>query len=264
MSILTATILVGVIGLICALLLVIASHYMAVKVNETEVAVRACLPGANCGACGYSGCDGYAAALAADPSLPSNLCRPGGSEATEKIAAALGVKAEAADPVSAYVRCSGDCNARGKICHYEGVQTCAAAKLLFGGGSACTFGCLGYGSCVEVCPNDAICIENDIAHIDPRRCVGCGLCAKTCPNKIITLIPAKNQSVVTCSSQLKGPKVKAACSSGCIGCTKCAKNCPAEAIIIENNLAKVDPAKCTGCGICVDNCPTGSIRAYEF
>ena len=260
MTILTATILVGAIGLVCALLLVVASHYMAVKVNETEVAVRACLPGANCGACGYSGCDGYAAALAADPTLPANLCRPGGAEATEKISAVLGVDAAQAEPYVAFVRCSGDCNARGSIINYEGVRTCSAAKLLFGGASACTFGCLGYGSCEEVCPADAICIENGIAHIDPRRCVGCGLCAKTCPNNVITLLPVKKQAVVSCSSQLKGPKVRASCTNGCIACTKCVRGCTSQAITIENNLARVDPAACTACGECVSGCPTGAVR----
>lgn len=264
MTILTATILVGVIGLICALLLVVASHFMAVKVNETEVAVRACLPGANCGACGYSGCDGYAAALAADPTLPANLCRPGGADATAKIAAVLGVKADEADPLVAFVRCSGDCDARGSISNYEGVKTCSAAKLLFGGASACTFGCLGYGSCAEVCPNDAICLENGIAHIDPRRCVGCGLCAKTCPNGLIALLPVKTQAVVACFSQLKGPKVRAACKNGCIACTKCQKGCTSGAITIENNLARVDPAACTACGVCAENCPTGSVRMLSF
>ena len=184
--------------------------------------------------------------------LPIRPCRP--------ISAVLGVSAAQADPYVAFVRCSGDCNARGSISNYEGVKTCSAAKLLFGGASACTFGCLGYGSCTEVCPADAICIENGIAHIDPRRCVGCGLCAKTCPNGVITLLPAKKQAVVSCMSQLKGPKVRAACSSGCIACTKCVKGCASQAVSIENNLAKVDPAVCTACGECVSGCPTGAIR----
>ena len=52
------------IGLFCALLLTVASVYFSVKGDEKEIAIRECLPGANCGSCGYSGCDGYAAALA--------------------------------------------------------------------------------------------------------------------------------------------------------------------------------------------------------
>lgn len=52
------------IGLICALILVIAAKFFAVKVDEKEQKIRACLPGANCGACGFTGCDGYAKALA--------------------------------------------------------------------------------------------------------------------------------------------------------------------------------------------------------
>ena len=58
-----AIIAVSVIGVICAVLLAVASKVMAVKEDERFPAIRACLPGANCGACGYAGCDGYAKAL---------------------------------------------------------------------------------------------------------------------------------------------------------------------------------------------------------
>ena len=59
-------ILTAVMGLVFAVILVMASKFMAVPVDETQVKVRDVLPGANCGACGFAGCDDYAAALAAD------------------------------------------------------------------------------------------------------------------------------------------------------------------------------------------------------
>ena len=59
-EILAAVIPVVIIGVICAGVLVIASKLMAVKEDERFPAVRDCLPGANCGACGCAGCDGYA------------------------------------------------------------------------------------------------------------------------------------------------------------------------------------------------------------
>ena len=60
---------VTMIGLICGVGLAVASHVMAVKEDERFPAIRECLPGANCGACGFTGCDGYAKALL-EPSTP--------------------------------------------------------------------------------------------------------------------------------------------------------------------------------------------------
>ena len=77
---LTGIIIVGVIGLIAGLILAIASIVFAVPVDEKQEAIRACLPGANCGACGFSGCDGYAKALA-DGTAENGLCSPGGADA---------------------------------------------------------------------------------------------------------------------------------------------------------------------------------------
>ena len=53
--ILLAVIIVSAIGLIAGLGLSIASKVFAVPVDEKAEQIRECLPGANCGACGYSG-----------------------------------------------------------------------------------------------------------------------------------------------------------------------------------------------------------------
>ena len=63
MEILVPVIIVAAIGLVCGVMLSLASHFLAVKTDERIEKVREVLPGANCGACGYSGCDGYAAAI---------------------------------------------------------------------------------------------------------------------------------------------------------------------------------------------------------
>ncbi len=257
-AVLPAVLLVAGIGLVAALLLAFASTVMAVPVNETEVAVRDCLPGANCGACGFSGCDSYAKAVA-EGSAPANLCRPGGKDAAAKIAEVLGVEVEESVPVVAFVHCNGTCDHNKQKMQYEGLTSCAAAKMLYGGKGACTFGCLGCGDCAKVCDQGAICVENGIAHVDPRKCVGCGLCAKACPNRVISLVPATEQVVVACSNREKGAVARQKCSSGCIGCMKCQRNCPAEAITIVDNLAVVDYDKCTGCGTCVEGCPVGCL-----
>ena len=93
MEILIPILAVTVIGLICAVGLAVASSVMAVKEDTRFTEIRACLPGANCGACGFSGCDGYAAALSEGKTKETNLCAPGGADAAKGVAAVLGVEA---------------------------------------------------------------------------------------------------------------------------------------------------------------------------
>ncbi len=259
-AIISAVLLVAGIGLVASLLISIASTFMSVKVNEKESAVRDCLPGANCGACGYSGCDAYAKAVAEDSSVPANLCRPGGTAVANSVAAVMGVEVAESEPMVAFVHCHGDCfnNAQKEI--YYGLKSCAAAKMLYGGKGACTAGCLGCGDCASACQYDAVCMENGIAHIDPRKCVACGMCVKACPNRLISIIPAAERAVMTCSNHEKGAVVRKECKNGCIGCMKCQKTCPSEAIKVVDNLAVVDYDKCTGCGACVTGCPVGCLE----
>ena len=263
-AIISAVLLVAGIGLVASLLISVASTFMSVKVNEKEVAVRDCLPGANCGACGYSGCDAYAKAVAEDSSVPANLCRPGGASVAKAVADVMGVEVLESKPMAAFVHCHGDCfnNAQKEI--YYGLESCAAAKMLYGGKVACTAGCLGCGDCAKACQYDAICMENGIAHVDTRKCTACGMCVKACPNKLISIIPLAEKSVVTCSNHEKGAVVRKECKNGCIGCMKCQKNCPAEAIKVVDNLAVVDYDKCIGCGTCVKGCPVGCLELIKI
>jgi Na+-translocating ferredoxin:NAD+ oxidoreductase RNF subunit RnfB len=232
---------------------------MYVKVDERAAALRACLPGANCGACGFSGCDGYAAALLAGEAA-ANLCPPGGSGAAKQIGEILGAEGGDVAKLIAAVRCCGDNDTRSGKMEYGGIQTCAAAKLMFGGHYSCTFGCVGYGDCAAVCPTGAICMENGLARIDTRRCTGCGLCVKGCPNGVITAMEDLRAVAVLCRNTEKGAKVKDKCSRGCIGCMKCAKECPAGAMEVKDFLAGIDYEKCTGCGKCAEVCVKKCIR----
>ncbi|MBR0136749.1 MAG: RnfABCDGE type electron transport complex subunit B [Clostridia bacterium] len=264
MEILTAVIAVTVIGLICGIALALASHFMSVPVNETEVKIRECLPGANCGACGFTGCDGYAHALAEVEGTKTNLCVPGADAVARKVADVLGVESEDVIEQVAFVHCNGDCFNHKRKHIYEGIESCQAAHMLYGGSGSCTFGCVGLGDCAKVCPQNAICIENGIAHVDTRKCVGCGLCTKTCPNHVIELFPDVRRTVVTCSNHEKGATVRAKCSSGCIACGLCARNCEQGAITIVNNLAVIDYEKCVNCGKCAEKCPVHAIKIADF
>ena len=267
-GILTAALVVGGIGALCALMLIAASKFFAVKENETVGKIRECLPGANCGACGYAGCDGYAKALAEEEGIKTNLCIPGADAVAKQIADILGVEAEDVVEQVAVIHCYGDCEHTKKKMEYEGIDSCAAAKTLYGGTGLCNYGCIGLGDCVSVCPQDAICIENGMAHIDTRLCIGCGLCAKTCPRNIIELVPQgpKNRKVVVlCNNKDKGALATKECKVSCIGCGKCVKVCEKfEAITLGTNLAHIDPDKCKMCRKCEEACPRGAIKAFNF
>jgi Na+-translocating ferredoxin:NAD+ oxidoreductase RNF subunit RnfB len=254
---------VTVIGIICAVMLAAASKVMAVKVDERVAALREALPGANCGACGYAGCDGYAAALAGDTGIKSNLCVPGGDAVSHQLSGILGVDFEDVVEKVAVIHCAGDCDATRDRVVYQGINTCAAAKL-FGGKGACSFGCMGFGDCATICPNGAICLEKGIARVNTRLCTGCGMCASVCPNKIISVESDTIKTAVLCSNKDKGAVVRKKCTTGCIACKKCEKECPVQAIVIENNLSKIDYDKCISCGKCAEVCPVHCISLCDY
>lgn len=252
--------IIGGVGVLVGLLLGKASRVFKVEENETEKAVREVLPGNNCGACGYPGCDGLAAAIAAGEA-PTNACPVGGPAVAEKVAAIMGVGAEQpTERMVALVHCKGDCDKAKDVYRYVGPEVCSiAVNSPNGGPKACTYGCLGYGECVSVCEFGALSLVDGIAVVDPEKCVACGKCVSTCPRHLITLVPASKTHHIMCSSKEKGLDVKKACSVGCLGCTMCEKHCPRKAIEMNGNLPVIDYEKCVNCGICANKCPAKSI-----
>ena len=261
-SIIFAVISVTIIGIICSLILSIVSKLMYVKIDERITLLADIMPGANCGACGYPGCSGYASALVEKNAKP-NLCTPGGSSLLAKISGILGVETGSIEEKAAIVLCGGDCNTQKKKMEYMGIESCEGAKKLYGGQSACAYGCLGYGDCKKACPGNAICVEDNLARIIRDLCTGCGLCAKACPNKIISVESVNIPVLIACKNTEKGAVTRKKCSSGCIACTKCVKECPQNAISMENNLAVIDYSKCTGCNKCVDVCVVKCILKHH-
>ena len=261
MSILIPVGIVVVIGLIAGIILTIASKVMYVPVDQLVIQVRDQLPGANCGACGFNGCDDYAAALAEDKgeTISTSACPVGGSDLAQKLASVLGVEAGTAEPQVAVVMCGGNAEVAKTIMKQENIYTCKGANQLYGGQWACTSGCLGLGDCSVVCDFDAIHVVDGLALFDRNKCVGCGKCEKVCPKHIIQIRNKKNLVYVACHSNSPGAQTRKRCMVGCIGCMKCQKACKFDAIYVENNLARVDFDKCKNCGLCEKECPTGAI-----
>lgn len=261
-AILIALLVVGGIGLIIGLILAVCSIIFAVPKNEKAEALEEVLPGANCGACGFSGCAGYASAMAKGEAKVG-LCPVGGEEVAKKAAEILGVSAGDVKRQVALVHCMGSCDNTENKVEYQGIDSCLAASKIGGGLTACSYGCIGLGDCEKSCNYDAIKVCNGVAVVDKDKCKGCSACVSACPRKLISLVEEKEQAVVRCSNKDKGAVVRKLCKTGCIGCQKCAKNCPSEAITITDFCAYVDPSKCTACKLCVENCPIGCITFFE-
>lgn len=253
-SIITAVLVVGIIGLVFGLLLALAAVIFKVEVDERVEKIEEVLPGANCGACGYAGCSAYAHAVV-EKGAPVDCCGVGGGNVAQQIGGIMGKAIGADSPKVARVLCGGDCEKAKEKYEYYGVLDCNAANKLAGGQKACSYGCLGFGTCREVCKFGAISIVNGIAVIDEEKCTACGMCAKACPKHIIDIMPKDKEVIVRCKNRKSGKEVNASCQVGCIACKICEKNCPQQAITVNNNLAEIDYQKCTSCGVCIEKCP---------
>lgn len=247
--------ILAVISLLSGLILSIAAIVMAVKKDETAEKIEGVLPGANCGSCGFSGCSGYASALAKGETTETTMCSPGGAAVASQIATILGVDGGAFVQRRAVVKCRGKNDVTSESYDYEGMHSCAAANRLFFGMGACRFGCIGFGDCVSVCDKNAISVQDGVAYIDESLCMGCGKCAKACPKGLIEVITGDNKPSVLCMNHDKDAQTRKVCSAGCIGCGLCMKNCENDAVKVVNFCAHIDAEKCIGCGKCETVCP---------
>ncbi|WFA09483.1 RnfABCDGE type electron transport complex subunit B [Tissierella sp. Yu-01] len=251
-------VVLGGLGSAFGVILAIASKVFFVPTDPRVEELQNVLPGANCGACGYPGCAGLASALA-EGKAPVNACSIGGQKVADMVADILGAASETVEKQVAVVLCQGDCDKAKDKYIYEGIQDCRIADTLADGQKSCSFGCLGCGTCYNVCQFDAIEMINGVAVIDREKCTACKKCVEVCPKHIIEMVPYDNHAIVKCKSEDTGKVVRSHCTIGCIGCKICVKNCPEDAFTFENNLAKIIYDKCTNCMTCVEKCPTKCI-----
>ncbi len=250
--------MVGV-SLVLGILIMVISKVCTVKEDPRVKEVTEHLAGANCGACGYAGCSGFAQALV-DGNAKLDSCGQTTAENKIEISNILGVAVDGnTESTVAVVACSGGNKCNDKY-DYQGYGNCINQNMLAGGRKACQAGCMGSGSCVDACPY--LCIEcyDGYAHVDPDLCRSCGLCIQTCPKKLIKRVPKSAKIYVACSTECRGKDVMNQCQAGCISCGKCERTCPNGAIHLVNNVPIIDYAKCTGCELCLNACPRHCIK----
>ena len=267
MGIVVSTLIVSlVLAFILGVLLGVFKKVFYVEVDETVSKIREVLPGANCGGCGYPGCDGCADAIAAGEA-PVTACTAGGANVAALIGEIMGVSADV-EPKTAVLLCRGAKGQATENVAYRGVHSCRAASISGTGTKMCESGCLGFGDCEAACAFGAIAVGDDgIPHIDPAVCVGCGVCVANCPQHILALFPAKEAgALVFCSCKsMKRNMLLKNCKAACIKCSKCARGCHTNAITMDSGtgLPVVDRSLCDSCGACTAGCPTGAIALIQ-
>lgn len=260
-------VVLGCIGLFFGIGLALAANKFAVEANPKVEEVLEVLAGAQCGGCGYPGCEAYAEAVVHNPDVPPNLCFPGKAAVATQVAHITGKGLASVENLVAAAQCSRiEGQVKEKV-RYLGYQTCAGASLTQGGPMACFYACVGLGDCAASCPFQAIAMVDGFPRVDPRLCVGCGSCVRACPKKIIALVPASARVWVPCSTRDPGKDVKEVCGVGCISCKLCVKACPAKAVSFENDRVQIDHASCLAygpsCGeACVLKCPRKIFRNF--
>jgi len=253
-------------GLIFGIALAAAARRFHVPSNPVVDEVNENLPAANCGACGFAGCHAYAEQVVENPDIAPTLCAPGGADVAVEIGQLTGKEVGEMRDEVARLRCYGTNTLARQQAEYEGINTCVAATLSFGGPKSCKFGCLGLGDCVRVCQFDAMKINNlGIVEIDVTKCTGCAVCIDACPKNVLIMYPREHRVILSCLTQAKGKAVKDTCTVGCIQCQLCIKECPAKAIDFRDGAIDINHFMCRHYGpackeICVEVCPTDIIH----
>ena len=278
MDILIPILTLGFLGVVFGVGLAIASKRFAVAVDPRLDKIHGLLPGSNCGSCGGAGCFGFAESILSGK-LKIDSCRVASDQAKEKIAEVLGRQLIKGVKTVAVLHCNGGTKVKDRFL-YQGIKDCVAANLVLEGQKECVWGCLGFDTCVQVCPFGALTMSKEgLPIVDFHKCKACNKCVQICPKKLFSLVPlagkvypvrdhnvtgrldgVSNGVYVACSSHDLGKDTRSVCAVGCIACKLCEKACKFDAIHVIDNLAVIDYNKCTSCGECVKVCPMKTIQ----
>lgn len=258
MLILTAVAALGGLALALTSLLVLANRKLHVEEDPRIDVVEGMLPLVNCGACGFPGCRPFAEALVENRTAPGK-CTVSNDTGRARIAAYLGVDVGAEEKRVARLACAGGSNVARNRARYIGLQSCAAAAQVAGGGKNCFWGCLGLADCFVACDFDAIHMnEHDLPVVDEVKCTACGDCVEACPKDLFSLHAVSHRLWVACKSQDAGDEILEDCEVACTACGRCALDGPG-LIHMERNLPVVDYSAHHGTATPIQRCPTGAI-----
>lgn len=243
-----------------AVVLAFANRWFAVDEDPRIELVYNHLPGANCGACGYPGCQAFAEKVVNGEVVPSQ-CSVGGASAAEYIAKLLGIDAGSVEKRVARLHCAGGNDVAVQVAQYEGYSSCRAAATVGGGFKGCSYGCLGLADCEVSCNFDAITMgPNGLPVVDVDKCTACGDCVEACPKGLFEILPVRQRLLVQCKSILEGDSVTELCKVGCTGCTRCAADAPVDLIQMKLNLPVINMDRLDlQTEIATYRCPTGAI-----
>ncbi len=260
--VLTTLAALGGLTVVLASLLVVANRRLHVDEDPRIDLVEDMLPASNCGACGFPGCRPFAEALVLGDALPGK-CTVSSESGRAQIADFLGVDVGAVDKRVARLSCAGGSNvARGRA-QYRGIESCAAAAQVAGGGKSCTWGCLGVGDCADVCDFDAIELDaHGIPVVDVDRCTACGDCVDACPKDLFSIHPLSHNLWVACASREAGDEILDDCEVACTACARCAADSPSQ-VTMEDSLAVVAYSANKSERAAIERCPTGAIVWLE-
>ncbi|HAK51297.1 MAG TPA: hypothetical protein DCM54_05255 [Gammaproteobacteria bacterium] len=231
----TGTLILSVVGLVCTVLLITASRYLGVREETAVTLIMKELPQTQCAQCGYPGCRPYAEAIA--DGAPINRCPPGGSDTIQALADLLG------RPTSPLDDSLGD-----------GVPRIARIKKEE---------CIGCTLCLPACPVDAIIGAPQMLHsVINDECTGCELCLPPCPVDCIDLIVVNEESAQGHSEN----------TAPCIHCGECVEVCPRglapqELFLHQESLDTLTTLRlndCIECGLCDTSCPSHIKLTHAF
>jgi Na+-translocating ferredoxin:NAD+ oxidoreductase RNF subunit RnfB len=262
--ILTSVAILGGVGITFGTLIALANAKLKVWEDPRISAVEEVLPGANCGACGYAGCRAFAEAAVNGVVAPAG-CTVMGEDDREDVAALIGVSAGEANKQVARLLCAGGNDVAVKKAIYHGVDSCAAAVAVTGGGKGCTWGCVGLSDCAVACDFNAITMNPfGLPVVDPDLCTACGDCVDACPLDLFEIMPLGHKLLVQCKNLLEGDTAEEVCAVACTACARCVQDAAPGLIEIENGLAVIDYERIeTANPAAIARCPTGAIVWVE-
>jgi electron transport complex protein RnfB len=262
--VIVSVVVLGSLGLLFGILIAVATKKLWVWEDPRIDEVTGMLPGNNCGACGQAGCRAFAEHVIAGTIQPAQ-CTVMNADGVKAVADYLGVDAGSANRRIARLLCGGGSDLSVRTAEYRGLDTCAAAAAVAGGGKGCSWACLGLADCERACAFDAIFMnDRELPVVVPELCTACGDCVTACPKDLFTLMPAEQKLIVQCRSLLEGSAADALCAAACNACGRCVMDAAPGLIQIHDGLAVIDYSKNTlASPAATRRCPTNAIVWIE-